>query len=127
MTRSTRRAVALAHAVAIIGLASASQALAQRQTAEQAMGSVAAEFNKPFIFWILDLLIVSSPLTGLLAIVYLIDPMWRERPRGWWRRGRYEDIIRVTLLRKLVALAICGTLCMGGVLTFIFYMLGIIR
>jgi hypothetical protein len=84
-------------------------------------------FDKPFKYLFFDFLILSSPLTGLLAIIFLLDPNWRERPRDWWKQGRYEEIVRSTLLKQSFMIALFSTMCASGVTIFIFHLLGMIH
>jgi hypothetical protein len=81
-------------------------------------------FSKPLRYQVLDTLILSSPFTGLISLVCMTDPRWRERP-GRWRTSRYvPSNVRRWLTWHFVLIATTGTLSMLGAATLAAHLAG---
>ena len=83
--------------------------------------------DKPVRFLIMDAFILSSPFTGLTALVLWYDDDWRTRPRRWYVRGRYKPIIRKMLLRRLIAGCLFAAMAATGLVILLLHEMDMLR
>ncbi|MCK6547740.1 hypothetical protein L6R52_17950 [Myxococcota bacterium] len=142
LVRLTARALIVLVAVVLLSGAWASVAAPARAgLAEDGARVAAANFaqaparpkgywDKHHLYHVLDALILSSPITGIIAIVLFLDPDVRQRPDGVFRKAsdglEISPRYRKRLMMKLGGAITCAVLCALGVLTYVFHLLDLI-
>jgi hypothetical protein len=69
---------------------------------------------KPARYLFLDALILTSPVTGFLALLFWSDPRWRERPSEWWKSAFLRRERRRWLVKHAIWLAAVSILAASG-------------
>jgi len=90
--------------------------------------------GKHWLYHILDALILSSPLTGIIAIAMFLDEEVRNRPAGLltYKEDDEEEGLKLwpgvrrRILTKLGILIFTGSTCFLGLLTLLMHLLDLI-
>jgi len=83
-------------------------------------------FSKRPIFILLDILLLSSPLTGLTAIISASDPRWIERPKSWRHSREMRRYAREWLTRQALFIWTMRTLSILGIAIFLAHLAGFV-
>jgi hypothetical protein len=101
-----------------------------RLSAAQSAARPKGYWDKNHLYHVLDALILSSPITGLIALVLFLDPDVRQRPPGIFRDNpeglEISSRYRRRLMMKLGGAIACVTLSGLGALTYFFHLLDLI-
>ncbi len=80
---------------------------------------------KPLRDLLLDALILTSPITSIVALLATSDPRWRERPKDWRSSRFIRSYARKWLARQAVLIAITGTCATLGVSALVAHLVGV--
>jgi hypothetical protein len=79
---------------------------------------------KPLRYVLLDLLILTSPVTAFATIACALNPRWRERPADWRTSRRIRRYYVLWLYRHVALMLVMGMLSASGIVTFIVHLMG---
>jgi hypothetical protein len=86
----------------------------------------ASYWQKPARYLIMDGLILSSPLNALIAVLFMFDPTWRERPRDRAALEESPPHFRAAVRRNFLIISFFLTLAGLGVAIYIAHVLDLI-
>jgi hypothetical protein len=86
----------------------------------------ASYWDKPARYLIMDALIVFSPFNALLGFVFMLDPVWRDRPHDWRDPEECGPPVHRAVRRSFYTIATFFGLAGLGLLIFLAHTLDLI-
>ena len=83
-------------------------------------------WHKPLRYLLLDALIVTSPLTGIAAMVTAANPRWRERPKRWRTSPSTPSYAHAWLRNHFVMLSTLSALSATGLLVLLAHLMSLV-